>query len=451
MTSKKNRGVVAAVVGTLVASTAILGISAQGAQAAAAPSAAAIAKALNTPTKLTFWSWLPGQQNEVNLFQATYPKIKVKLVNVGSGGTEYNKIKAGLAAKSGLPDVAQMEFQYVPTFNVLGGLANIAPYLPANFLKQFPAWISGQVTDSKGGIYAVPQDSGPMGLLYRSDVFTKNNLTAPKTWAEFAADAAIIHKADPTQYISNMVMDSGNMNGLYWQAGARPFHMNSATSINIHLNDAKTKAVTKFWADLVAQGNLPVDPYWTSDWNAAFNKGKYLSWPAAAWGLATVTAAAADTSGSWRAAPLPQWGTGAQVSGNWGGSTSAVMSTSKNIIAAAALAAFVNTNPTAAFALTQAPTYDFPVANSVLNSAGFKATAPAFYGGQKVYQAYGAYNATVGKNYEWSPFQDQVYTLWTNDVLAVTLAKGDTSAGVDKWQADTVSYAKKQGYTVTTK
>jgi len=449
MTSKTRRGVVAAVVGTLVASTALIGISSQEAQAASVN--AAVAKALNTPTTLTFWSWLPGQANEVKLFMAAYPKIKVKLVNVGSGGAEYNKLKAGIAAKSGLPDVAQVEFQYVPTFKVLGGLANIQPYVSPSFLQQFPAWISAQVTDSKGGIYAVPQDSGPMGLLYRADVFTKNNLTPPKTWAEFATDAAKIHAADPTAYISNMVMDSGNMNGLYWQAGARPFHMNSSTSINIKLNDAKTKAVSKFWGDLVAAGNIPVDPYWTADWNAAFNKGKYVSWAAAAWGLATVQAAAADTSGNWRAAPLPQWGTGAPISGNWGGSTNAVMAQSKHVIAAAAFAEYINTSPKAAFALSQTPTFDFPVTNSVLNAVAFKKTAPAFYGGQKVYQAYGNYNATVGKNYEWSPFQDQVYTLWTNDVLDAILKKGNTAAGVDKWQADTVAYAKAQGYTVTTK
>jgi len=447
MSSMKKRGVVLAVVSTLAASTAILGLSTQQAQAAAQN--AAVTKALNTPTTLTFWSWLPGQQNEVNLFQATYPKIKVKLVNVGSGGTEYNKIKAGLAAKSGLPDVAQVEFQYLPTFKVLNGLANIKPYVASDFLTKFPQWISDQVSDAKG-IYAVPQDSGPMGLLYRSDVFTKLGLAAPKTWAEFATDAAKIHSADASQYISNMVMDSGNMNGLYWQAGARPFHMNSATSINIKLNDSATKQVTKFWGDLVAAGNLPVDPYWTSDWNAAFNKGKYLSWPSASWGLGTVTSAAADTSGNWRAAPLPTWGS-TPVSGSWGGSTVAVMSTTKNLAAAAALAEFVNTNPTAAFALTQAPTFDFPVMKSVLGSDGFLATAPAFYGGQKVYQAYSAYNNTVGKNYEWSPFQDQVYTLWTNDVLDAILKKGDTAAAVDKWQADTVKYAKDQGYTVTTK
>jgi len=448
MTSIKKRSVFVAVA-TLLASTALVGISAQSAQAAA-PTKAEITKALNTPTTLTFWSWLPGQQNMVNLFTATYPKIKVKLVNVGSGNAEYNKIKAGLAAKSGLPDVAQIEFQYVPTFKVLGGLANIAPYLAKDWKMQFPEWISAQVTDSKGGVYAVPQDSGPMGLLYRSDVFAKNNITPPKTWAEFATAAATIHKADPTQYISNMIMDSGNMNGLYWQAGARPFKMSGSTSINIKLNDPATKKVSKYWGDLYAAGNIPADPYWTSDWNAAFNKGKFLSWPAAAWGLSTVASAAADTSGNWRSTALPTWD-GKPVSGNWGGSTSAVMSTTKNMIAAAVFADFINTNPTAAFALTQAPTFDFPVANSVLNSAGFQATAPAFYGGQKVYKEYSAYNATVGKNYEWSPFQDQVYTLWTNNVLDAILKKADTAAAVDKWQADTVAYAKAQGYTVTTK
>jgi multiple sugar transport system substrate-binding protein len=448
MTSIKKRSVVVTAVATLLASTVLVSVSAQSANAAPAASAA-IKKAMDTPTTLTFWSWLPGQQNQVDLFTAKYPKIKVKLVNVGSGGAEYSKIKAGLAAKAGLPDVAQIEFQYVPTFKVLNGLANIAPYLSRTWKSQFPAWISAQVTDSNGGVWAVPQDSGPMGLLYRSDVFAANKITPPKTWAEFATAAATLHKADAKQYISNMVMDSGNMNGLYWQAGARPFKMTSSTAINIKLNDAATKKVTKFWGDLLAAGNLPADPYWTSDWNAAFNKGKFLSWPAAAWGIGTVAAAAADTKGNWRSAPLPTWD-GKPVSGNWGGSTVAVMSTSKNVIAAAVLADFVNTDQAAAVSLTKPPTGDFPVVNTVLSSAAFSSGTNEFYGGTTVQKNFADYNATVGKNYEWSPFQDQVYTYWTNDVLDAILKKTDTAAAVDKWQADTVAYAKAQGYTVTT-
>ena len=447
MLNINKKGIATAVVGTLIASTAILSISTQQASAA---DTVANARAMNTPTTLTFWSWLPGQANEVKLFTAKYPKIKVNLVNVGSGGTEYNKIKAGLAAKSGLPDVAQIEFQYVPTFKQLNALTDISKYVSATWINQFPKWISDQVTDSKGGIWAVPQDSGPMGLIYRSDLLTKYSIKVPTTWAEYATAAAALHKADSTVYLTDGIMDSGNMNGLYWQAGARPFKMNSSTSINIKLNDAATKKVSKFWGDLVAAGDVPSDPYWTTDWNTGYNKGKYASWAGAAWGLATVQGSAVDTSGKWRVAPLPQWKAGESISGNWGGSTSAVLSTSKNQIAAAKFADFINTDPTASYALTQTPTYDFPVITRVLNSKDWLATAPAFYGGQKTMAAYAAYNKTVGTAYEWSPFQDQVYTLWTNDVLNAITKKTDTAAAVDKWQADVVAYAKDQGYTVTT-
>ena len=84
MLNINKKGIATAVVGTLIASTAILSISTQQASAA---DTVAIARAMNTPTTLTFWSWLPGQANEVKLFTAKYPKIKVNLVNVGSGGT----------------------------------------------------------------------------------------------------------------------------------------------------------------------------------------------------------------------------------------------------------------------------------------------------------------------------------------------------------------------------
>ena len=32
-------------------------------------------KALNTPTNLTFWTWVPDIQKEVDLFEQKYPKI----------------------------------------------------------------------------------------------------------------------------------------------------------------------------------------------------------------------------------------------------------------------------------------------------------------------------------------------------------------------------------------
>ena len=58
--------------------------------AAAAPSRAPVSqedidKAMSTPTELTFWTWVPDIQNQVDLFEAKYPAIKVKVENVGQG------------------------------------------------------------------------------------------------------------------------------------------------------------------------------------------------------------------------------------------------------------------------------------------------------------------------------------------------------------------------------
>ena len=44
-----------------------------------------IDEALSTPTELTFWTWVPDIQNEVDLFEEAYPAISVTVENVGQG------------------------------------------------------------------------------------------------------------------------------------------------------------------------------------------------------------------------------------------------------------------------------------------------------------------------------------------------------------------------------
>ena len=77
-----------------------------------------IDKAMDTETTLTFWTWVPDIKNEVKLFTDTYPKIKVELVNVGQGAPHYQKLRTAIQSGQGAPDVAQMEFQYIPSFTL---------------------------------------------------------------------------------------------------------------------------------------------------------------------------------------------------------------------------------------------------------------------------------------------------------------------------------------------
>ncbi|MHB0928785.1 MAG: ABC transporter substrate-binding protein, partial [Candidatus Nanopelagicales bacterium] len=216
---RKVVGLVASV-GLLSAGVALAPVPAT---AASRPTPAQIAKAMNTPTTLTFWTWVGNIQNEVKVFEKKYPKIKVKVLNVGQGAPHYQKLRAGALSGSGLPDVAQVEYQYIPTFVALKALLDISPYVSKSFRTKFVDWTVSQVSGPKGQIYGVPQDTGPMGLLYRKDIFDKYGITVPKTWEQFAAAAHKLHAADPNVYLADFTPnDGGWWNGLLWQAGSRP-------------------------------------------------------------------------------------------------------------------------------------------------------------------------------------------------------------------------------------
>ena len=131
---------------------------------------AEITKAMNTPTTITFWSWLPGVHNEISLFEKKYPKIKVNYQNAGQGTPEYTKLRTVIKAGSGQPDVAQVEYQYISSF--ASALANLKQYGAANIQAEFTPSVWKQVS-LNGQVLGVPQDIGPMGNLYRSDIYKK--------------------------------------------------------------------------------------------------------------------------------------------------------------------------------------------------------------------------------------------------------------------------------------
>ena len=159
------------------------------------------------PVELTLWSWLPNLRDQVDLFEAAHPNIKVNLVNAGQGGDEYTKLRAALKAGSGLPDVCHIEFQLVRSFEQLKALADIGPWANAH-KDEFAAWAWNEVSDGDK-VYAMPWDSGPIAVLYRNDVFEQHNLAVPKTWADFADQAIKLHEAAPDVFLTNATFSDG--------------------------------------------------------------------------------------------------------------------------------------------------------------------------------------------------------------------------------------------------
>jgi multiple sugar transport system substrate-binding protein len=419
-----------------------------GGQPAQPASQADIDKALQTPTTLTFWTWVPNIANEVALFEKKYPAIHVNVVNAGQGPPQYTKLRTALKAATGAPDVAQIEFQYIPTFSITKDLVDLRPYGAEAQKSKFVDWTWGQVTGANGEIWAYPQDTGPMGMLYRKDILDKYGIAPPKTWDEFAAAARKLHAAAPNVYLTNLAPnENGVWMGLLWQAGAKPFATTSADSVTVNVNDATSKKLGAYWGGLAKEGVVSADPDFNDAWYQALNRGKYATWVTAAWGPVFLTGSAKSTSGKWRAAPLPQWTAGTQVSGNWGGSTSAVIKGTKNPIAAAKLAEFINTDPesTKMFATQQ---FLFPATKAVLADPSFTQQKPAFYGGQTVNQVFSDISNTVDPKFQWPPFLDQTVSDWNETVGKSFADKTDTNAALDQWQQRVTSYAKNQGFKV---
>jgi multiple sugar transport system substrate-binding protein len=407
-----------------------------------------IDKAMDTETTLTFWTWVPDIKNQVDMFMKAYPKITVNTVNVGQGAPHYQKLRTAIQSGEGGPDVTQMEFQYIPSFTLgEGALLDLTPYAPADTAAKFPEWVWGQVS-ANNGFWGVPQDTGPMGLLYRDDLLSDAGIEAPKTWDDYAAAAETYHSKNPKSYLVNVSpSQAGQIVAYMWQLGAKPFAFDGAETVTIDLASDQGKQVAQFWGDLVTSGVASVDTDFTDQWYQGLANGKYASWPAAAWGPVFLQGTAGKTSGKWRASELPQWGTGAPVSANWGGSTDAVLKSSKNPIAASQLALWINTNPesTLRFATEQ---FLFPATNQTLTDPAFTGQEAEFYGGQKVNELFAGISETVSTDFGWLPFMDYVYSQFNETIGKAFASKTDAVAGLQAWQDACVKYAQDQGFTV---
>ncbi len=421
-----------------------------GGGSSALPSAD-LAAELKKPAELTFWAWTPGTQTEVNMFMKAYPNIKVKLVNAGQGTPQYTKLRTALKAGSGAPDNVQMEFQYIPTFSLQNNLLDMSKYGADDTVKnQFVEWTWNQAAPG-GKVFGIPWDTGPMGLLYRKDIFDRYGIAVPKSWQDFATQGEKLHKAAPNVSMLNLANNNfGQFISLMWQAGSRPFSsLDADGAMKLAINDAPAKKVADFFDPLVKSGVVSTDPDFNNDWYQGLASGRYATWTSAAWGPIFLQGSAAKSSGKWRAAPLPQWDPAKPVSGNWGGSTIAVTAKTKYPAAATLFAIWMMTNKetTSMFSKTQ---FLFPAAKSVLADPTYTGQKLPFYGGQEVNKVFADISETVSTDFEWDPFHDYLDGAANTTFGKALSDKSSLSAGLDALQDNLSKYAKAQGVKLKT-
>ncbi|MBK3639089.1 ABC transporter substrate-binding protein [Streptomyces sp. MBT33] len=405
-------------------------------------------KAESGPVSLTYWTWTPGMDKVVDLWNkgpGKKDRITVVVKKQASGDSLVTKILTAHKAKKA-PDLVQAEYQALPTLVSNDALADIAKEV-GDAKGRFADGVWQQTTLGTDAVYAIPQDIGPMMFYYRADLFKKYGLKVPTTWDEFAQVARQLKKKAPDKDLTTFsANDSGLFAGLAQQAGAK-WWTTSGDKWKVGIDDAATQKVARFWGGLVKEGAVDNQPMYTPAWNKALNTGKQIAWVSAVWAPGTLTTAAPATKGKWAMAPLPQWSAGQNVTGSWGGSSTAVTTDSAHKDAAAKFAAWLNTDGSALQALAKESGI-YPAATNAQTSGAF-AAPPAYFANQSDFYTKAAEIAKTTAPSAWGPNVNVAYTTFNDAFGAAAKNKSDFVAALNTMQDATVADLKKQGFGVS--
>ena len=402
---------------------------------------------------LEVWSWVPGLDKTVAAFTKAYPNISVKIVNLGGGPNTYTKLTTALKAGSGAPDVAQIEYGFLPSFADTGGLVDLSKYGANDYKKYFVPWTWGQVSPDGKAVYGIPQDTGPFAMVYRADILSKYGLAVPKTWAQYASEAATVNAK------SGGKVKLGNFYGTFapwfmalaWADGGQFFKRDGDGWVQT-LNNPSAKKVLNYWNTLIKKGDVGTIGAFSADyWNAA-GAGSIASNFEAAWGPGGYAGSLKDKSaGAWRVAPLPQWTAGGTVkSGNWGGSSNIVTTQSKNPQEATLFALWLNLNSSAITAnWNNGGLFPASAAGLGLPALADKTKNPSkFFGGQNINAVYAEASRGVNVNFQWAPWFPFANDNFNKQIDLMLKGKLTPDQALDAWQAEVLADAKKEGYTV---
>jgi multiple sugar transport system substrate-binding protein len=439
---------------------ALLGATAMAASLAACggSSSASSDTSASSDEKVTLnvWAWESTYKAAVKLFEEKYPNITVKLENVGTNTDEYTALDNAISAGSGAPDVAQIEYYALPQYAIKGNLLNISDKGASKYESFYTpgTWSSIQYN---GGIYGLPMDSGPMAFFYNKDVFDQAGISeAPTTWDEFYQDAKLI-KEKTGNYITSDSGDGGFYDSMVWQAGGTPFKTTGTDTVSIDLSgDSGAKKWTDFWQKMIDEDLIDTKTKgWTDEWNRGLNDGSIAGLLTGAWMPANLLSGAPDAAGKFRVAQLPQWESGETANSENGGSSLAVLSSTKQADAAYKFVDFMSHDASSIKARVEGGAFpadtdtlkdsDFLSKTTLTNSDG---EAVDYFGGQKYNEELAKAAENVVSGYQFLPFEVYARGIYGDTAGAAFTGKTTLSKGIDAWQAKLKEYAKQQGFTV---
>ena len=156
-------------------------------------------------------------------------------------------------------------------------------------------------------VYGIPQDTGPMALLYNKKTFDQYGLTVPTTWEEFAQQAEKLAQASngKVKLCNYFPTHAPWFISLAWASGAELFKTEGDSWVQM-LNHPACEKVLTYWDGLIKKKLVSTIPGFSAEFYNAVGSGQIASSIEAAWGPGVLAASLNDkTSGEWRVAPLP--------------------------------------------------------------------------------------------------------------------------------------------------
>lgn len=448
------RRIVTTLTGTLAA--ALLAACAGGGTPGAGPSPRGSASVLagkscasSKGTHLTFWAWVPGINRAVDAFNSTHPGICVTLENPGAGIDEYTPLNNTLKAGSGAPDAAEVEFAELPSYVLQKSVVDLSKYGANADRVKFVPWAWNQVSRGNA-VYAMPSDFGPVAFYYNAPLLAKYKISAPKTWADLTGAAARLHKADPSRYLLNV-----DPSDLQWlldmmaQAGASPFGYTGGSSITINWTGPAQMRFADYWQNLIGKHLVTTDRATMNVTYTKLDKGVVASAIYSAWAPSYFAPNAKKSIGAWRAAPMPQWGTSANVTTDWGGSTYPVFTQSKHPAQAAQFVRWLTASDDAWKIVKTPPSSLFPTYQPLLKSRSFQDLTYPVSGTShpnRVFAPAADHLAPI----QWPPFMPAALSQALTTFGYVLTGKSTMRQAFTSFQNQMVKYAKDQGFTVST-
>lgn len=401
-----------------------------------------MAAALETGGELTWWTWVDWSQKQADAFTEKYPNVTIDVVNAGTGGEEYTQIENALQAGSGAPDIAQIEYFAIPQFALSEGLLDLRQFGFGDLKSKFTesTWDQASVD---GGLYGLPQDSGPIVMMYNAELFETHGIDVPTTWDQYVAAAETFKKADSGIYMNNEIGGPVSL-PLVWAFGGKPFTIDGH-NITIDTLDEGSAAWADTWNDLVELDAVSDIATWSTDWWTGLGNGSIATVLSGAWMPGIFENSLPDSAGKWRVAPLPTMD-GQPLTGENGGSSMGITSQTKNPALAAAFLEWLTTDQQAVDIFLESG--GFPATTAQLADESFAGKEWDYYGGQKVNQVSIDASNSVSKGWSFLPFQIYAYTVFGDSVGQSFVNRTDLKDGLATWQDMLVTFGNQQGFSV---